>query len=335
MAKYRYEVDENNRLRIRDTAGHAALKGRFSVDKENRLNYYLNEPQAWRRQSGLPSRIIFKGKWNLNKNHDLELVLDETKDQYGKDRLIFKGEIISVSGDELAFEIISRNKGQTGSIGLLKLSGLWQADEYNRICFQVKKNIFPDSLTFLGNWQIGKNQQITYLYEKSSLKTKNKSACTLTFEGFWQINARNRLTYILENSPKSYFEFRAQYETPNLYPAKGKIKFRIGIGARNSCSKRLKTICFYGAWKLNRNLGAVYDMEYGKGKVRGIKFGLDLALSNRDALNFSLTNRENEPVGLNIAFNHRFLDTLDAESFLCFKRIQKAAAVEAGVKIPF
>jgi len=99
----------------------------------------------------------------------------------------------------LVFEVKSTDREGQTHIQLLKLSGSWQADEFNRLSFLVKRKIQPDILTLGGIWQLNKNQQIIYTYEKTDLKTKTKYARTLTFLGFWQIDSTKRLTYILES----------------------------------------------------------------------------------------------------------------------------------------
>ena len=82
--KYRYSVDNKNKLLIRPPKQKVAIpvRGRFSIDKNNRLIYWLNEPAAWRRLYNLPAQVSFIGNWKLNSNYDLELELDETKSQY-------------------------------------------------------------------------------------------------------------------------------------------------------------------------------------------------------------------------------------------------------------
>jgi len=327
--------------------------GRFSIDKNNRLIYWLNEPAAWRRLYNLPSKVSFIGNWKLNSNYDLELNLDETKSQYKGERLILKGEIISTDRDTLAFEIITHEKGLSPTqlnrsstkgtvpafshIQLLKLTGSWQADEFNRIIFTIKKKALPDVITLEGSWQINKNQQITYIYEKTGLKTKTRISRILTFEGFWEISSNDRLTYILSQSTKSYFDFRVQIESPNLYPKEGLIKYRIGIGLAKDKPSRMKTICLYGSWKFSRKAGLTFQMDYGKGRFGDIEFGTNIYLNKKNEIIFFLTNKKKEPLGLNITFNHKFLKNSDAETFFRLKGLldKKETVIETGVRIPF
>lgn len=335
--KNRYSVNQENRLVIRGKRESLPVDGRFVVDRNNQLSYWLNEPVRWRREYDLPSRISFRGNWQLNPNYDLELKLARTKEQYKGDRLVLRGEIISIDTDTLAFEIISYDKQGFSHIQLVKLSGSWQADESNRLSFVLKKTVLPDILLLEGTWQINRNQQIIYNYEKTGLKTKTKICHTLTFEGFWQINSADRLTYILTHSSKSRFDFRVQIESPNLYPREGVIKYRLGVGLRQERTPKNKIISLYGTWKFSRKLGLMFEMDYGKDKLQNIEFGADIHFNKKDEVIFSLTNKRKQFLGLNVTFTHRFLKKSSAETFLRLKDIldREKANLEAGVRITF
>lgn len=309
--------------------------GKFDIDKDNRLIYWLNEPASWRKEYSLPGKIIFKGNWQLDKNYDLELVLDKTEKQFQNDILVIKGNIISTDRDILAFETKTYDQNGLLHIQILKLSVIWLADETNCLSFIVKKRS-PDILTLEGDWQMNENQRITYTYEKTDLKTKSKISNTLTFQGFWQLGSANKLTYIFKHSSDSKFDFRAQIETPTIYPQKGVIKYRLGVGMREESPTKEKLISLYGAWKFSRRLGLVFQMDYGEGEVKQIEFSADISVNQRNEIIFSLKDRNGESLGLNITFTHRFLNKLDAETFLRVKEILKReSAIEAGVRIPF
>jgi len=331
IKKVKFDLDTDNRLVIKQRNRRLVADGRFKADKENRLIYLLNEPPAWRRKYLLPTKIVFKGHWRLNPNYDLELSLDEYKDNH----LVLKGEIISTDNDTLVFEIKSYDKAGQNHIQILKLEGLWKADEYSRINFVVKKKASPDTLVLGASWQVNQNQQITYTYEKTDLKRKTKSIQTLLFEGFWRIDESNRLTYILSRSSDSRFDFRAQLESPSIYPQEGQIKYRLGVGLRDDKKLKAKSIALYGAWKFNRKAGLNFEIDYGEGKIQSIEFGANINLSKKGEVTFSLTNKRKEPLGMQVAFTHRFLEKLDAEAFVRLKKLQQENRIEAGVKIPF
>ncbi len=330
--RLRYSVDKDNRLIIRKGKKNLAASGAFSIDKSNRLIYRLNKSQAWRRQYALPPRIVFKGTWNLDSNYDLTFTLDRNKSQIQGDALTIQGNIISTDRDILVFEIKTYDNDSLLHIQILKLNIILFADENNRLCFTVKK-LRPDILPLEGDWQINQNQQIIYEYERSELKTKSKIFNTLTFSGFWQITEADRLTYILKHSSSSRFDFRAQIETPTVYPHKGVIKYRLGIGVREN-KQAQKIISLYGTWKFSRNLGLVFQMDYNREGWESIEFGADVTFQE-DTVAFSLRNKAGEPLGLTLTFTHRFLKKIDAEAFLRLKALGREPGIEVGLKVPF
>lgn len=332
----KYSVDSDNRLIVACNGENLSVNGTFSIDEENRLIYWLNEPQAWRVKYQLPEKIVFTGNWKLDVNYDLELRLIRSNSRgtvsVDYDTLTLKGELISCESDKLVFEIKSIDKNGLSELRLLKLSGIWQANESNQIYFSLAKKESPDILNFKAGWQLNQNQQIIYTYQKSGLKTKNKILSTLTFLGFWQISSATQLTYILSSAANSKFDFKAQLQTPNLYPKEGVIKYRLGAGVKGTVPK---VICLYGVWKLSRKLGLVFDMEYAKGEVHSLSFGAEVNFNKKNAVIFNLKNEFGEDLGLSVMFARRFLEKLDADFFLRLKHSQKESGVDAGVRIPF
>ena len=311
------------------------IGGELFIDKFNRFIYWLNEPTAWQKKYDFPSKIILEGNWRLNPNYDLELSLDETRDQFKGDELVIKGDIISVDNDALVFQVKSQDKAGQSHVRLLKLTGSWQADKYNRLSFQVKKETSPDVLTLEGAWQINKNQQITYTYVKTELKTKARVLNTLTFTGFWQINSVNKLTYILTRSLESRFDFRVQIESPNLYPKEGVIKYRLGLGAKDLKSQHQRIISLYGVWKFSRAVGLIFEMEYCKGEIHSLEFGAEVNFNRNNEIVFRLKDETDEDLRVSLTFTHRFLKHLDARIFLRLKAAQEEKGVDVGVRIPF
>jgi hypothetical protein len=332
--KNKYAVDNLNRLLIKQKDKTLLALGEFSIDQKNRLLYWLNEPDSWRREYGLPKKVIFKGSWNLTRNYDLALVLDRTEEQSQGDVLNIKGNVISTDRDTLAFEIKTYDQNGLLHIRILKLSVIWLTDETNRLSLLVKKSP-PDIVTLEGKWEINKTQQITYTYEKTDLKTKDKALKTLAFEGFWQISSANKLTYILKHSWESKFDFRVQIETPTIYPQKGVIKYRVGIGIRKERPQEEKIISLYGDWKFSRNLSLSYKMDYGRGDIHEIQFAAEVNFDKRNTIIFALKNKKGERLGISVTFEHRFLQRLDARGFLRLKKLKEASGIEAGICIPF
>jgi len=236
---------------------------------------------------------------------------------------------IAAESDALVIETIqTESKTHRQSLRLLKLKGTWRANDYNELCFEVTlRKGPPETYTFKGSWKLNNNQQIEY--------TSEDGRDTLTFKGYWNISAANRLVYIFEGSSTSRFEFKVQLESPTFYPKKGEIRYRIGVGLRQS---RLtvpgQLLIFYGEWKFGRNLGLNFQMDYGQGKLKVIEFGATVTFG-RNKVIFALKNELDESLGITITMTHKFLEHLDAEAFVRLKSRQKEQAIEAGITIPF
>ena len=255
----------------------------------------------------------------------------------------FRKRFIAAESDTLVIETIQtvRKQGQFPSgtapvpivsrLRILRLKGTWHANEYNELVFEakVRRGLAkkPDKYTFKGTWKINKNQQIEY--------NCGEGADVLTFKGHWDISSSNKLVYALEGSSTSRFEFKVQLESPSLYPKKGEIRYRIGIGV---CQRRIarpnQLIILYGEWKFGRNLGVSFQMDYGQGRVREIEFGAAVTFG-RNKVIFALNNEFGEPLGITLTMTHKFLKLIDAEAFIRLKSRKKEQAIEAGVTIPF
>lgn len=331
----RYRVDNNNRLIINRNGKVISLSGFFEVDESNRLVYRLNEPAKRRKQYGFGEKIIFIGKWSLNQNYDLELLLEDDSGEQGKTALRIEGKIISAEANRLVFELKTSEENGLTRFRLLKLSGTWQADEYNQLSFVVTKKGLPDILTLEGSWRLNKNQQIIYTWEKTELKRKTKIISRLEFSGYWQVFEANKLTYIISSATNSRFDFKVQLESLNLYPKTGVIKYRLGIGIKQAKRIEPKIISLYGVWKFSRNLALSFDMEYANSQVHSLQFGAEVNFSKSNQIIFNLLTKDGQAIGISIIFTHRFLKSLDAEVFMRLKKLKDNSGVDLGVKIPF
>ena len=243
---------------------------------------------------------------------------------------------IAAESDTLVIETIQTVKwGQSpkgpvpiSRLRIFKLKGTWRANDYNELCFEVTARKGPPEIyTFKGSWKLNNNQQIEYTSEDDRDK--------LIFKGYWNISSVNRLVYLFEGSSTSRFEFKVQLESPTFYPKKGQIRYRIGVGLRQS---RLTTpgqlLILYGEWKFGRNLGLSFQMDYGQGKIRLIQFGAEVTFG-RNKVILALKNEFGEPLGITLTMTHKFLAHLDTEVFLRLKSRQKEQSIEAGITIPF
>jgi len=332
-----YSINKNNQLLVSSSRRKKPLvvDGEFSIDKKNRFVCWLNEPAAWRKKYNFPSKIVLEGNWRLNPNYDLELHLTESKGQFQEDILALEGEIISAEGDALVFELKARDKEGLSHLQILKLTGFWQADEFNRLIFKAEKKEAPDILVLGGAWQMNQNQQITYAYQKAGLKRGDKFSYTITFSGFWRITAIDRLTYIISEGTGSRFDFRVQLESPNVYPKEGVIKYRLGAGIKELKNDNSQVISLYGVWKFSRAVGLIFEMEYFKGEIHSLEFGAEVNFNRNNEIVFRLKNETDEDLGISLTFTHRFLKHLDAQIFLRLKAAQEEKGVDVGVRIPF
>ena len=243
---------------------------------------------------------------------------------------------IAAEFDTLVIETIQTVEGGTlrsrvppsTKLRIIKLKGVWRANDYNELCFEATcRQGPPETYTFKGSWKINNNQQIEY--------TSVDGRDSLAFKGYWDISSANRLVYIFEGSSSSRFEFKVQLESPVIYPKKGEIRYRIGVGLRQSrLTAPGQLLILYGEWKFGRDLRLTFQMDYGQGKVRAIAFGAEVTFA-RNRIIFALRNEFGAPLGITLAMTYRFLEHLDAEVFVRLKSRQKEQTVEVGITIPF
>jgi len=246
-----------------------------------------------------------------------------------KPKNILRKRFIAAESDTLVIETIqTESKTNRQSLRILQLKGTWRANDYNELCFEVTaRKGRPETYTFKGSWKLNNNQQVEY--------TSEDGRDTLTFKGYWNISSANRLVYLFEGSLTSRFEFKVQLESPTFYPKKGEIRYRLGVGFRQSRLSALnQLLILYGEWKFGRDLGLTFQMDYGQGKVRAIAFGAEVTFG-RSKVIFALKNELGEPLGITLTMTHRFLEHLDTEVFLRLKSRQKEQVIEAGITIPF
>lgn len=334
--KKKISRDKDNRLATKSKKIKKSLsqEGRFSVDKKNNLIYYFNQPKFRLKQYGLSKQIRFVGRWKLNQNHDLEYWISKTRILSVYERLTFRGKIAPAQKDKLTFKIKATKRPPFNLTKSLELKGCWHSDKYNRLCFSVFRREQSDEIVLRNKWMVNKNQQITYCYRKEYLKTKTKQINTLLFRGHWKISERNRLAYILENSKKNSFNFRAQLETPNLYPKKGAIKYRLGIGVGKDADKQLLSI--FGEWKFGKRFNPYFVVNYGKAGIDFINFRANTRLGRNNQIILSLIDKRGRPLGMELKISRRFLNKLKAELSLGCKDIfDTGLGVNMGIKIPF
>ena len=322
------KTNSNNHLLI--DGDKKPLKGKFSIGSNNSLIYTITGHNKWQRKYTSTNKLIFEGKWNLNKNHDLVLNVQKSNSSLKKGSLVLKGDIVDQKANRLIFKIKSKTSRNTTNISYLNLKGIWKADKYNRLTFQVNKSNASDTLALKGIWDINKYNQITYTY----FKLKRKSKKTITFDGYWQITGKKRIQYILSSLGDSYFDFKVHLQTNTLYPSKNKIKYRVGVGLAKE--KRGRIVTLYGQWKFNRKMGVSFQLKRKSGKSYSLKFSGTINIKPKDKITILLNTEDGKPTGISLQLTHNWLKRNDAQTFLRLQRlIGKETAVKAGVALKF
>lgn len=246
-----------------------------------------------------------------------------------KPNKIIRQRFIAARSNSLVIETIqTQDNTKRQRLRLVELKGTWRANENNELVFDVSmRKGPPESYIFKGIWKLNKNQQIEYVSGDKNL--------FLVFKGYWDTLSNDRIVYLLEGSTTSRFEFKVQLESANLYPKKGQIKYRIGLGARKSrLTKDKILLILYGQWKFGRNLSLVFNMDYGQGRVKSINFGAEVTFG-ANKLILALNDESGERLGVTFTMTHKLLKTIDAEAFIRLKKIQKESRIEGGITIPF
>ncbi|MBU4478203.1 MAG: hypothetical protein KKH34_03840 [Candidatus Omnitrophica bacterium] len=333
--KITYEIDPYNRLIISKAGKESKLSrfrqvldGRFKIDEDNTLTYLIKAPTP--QGTEIPHQVKLEGVWSLDKDHNLCLELNKWGRETLGDKLTLKGEIIDTSKNSLAFSLTTRTKDNMQSIYILQLKGAWQADKNNRLTFRVQKEKGSyDILTFKGAWEINKQHQIIYQYEKSQLIRKRKKIHTLIFQGYWDIKDKARISYVLDARTDSVFDFKTSL---GIFKDKY-IKYEVGIGVARKLEAVNRTITLFGKWKIKKDIGLIFEVEYENKKINAIVFGAEAKLSARDSISFELKNRHNKDISAQLQLSRKILNG-DGLSFLRFlkSKDETAAFIGAGFR---
>ena len=331
MVKVLYEVDPYNRL-VLDNSGagrglpefRKVLDGQFRMGGENGLRYIVKAPLSER--EGIPNQLQLKGRFSLTDGHDLCLTLDKQYRETFGDRLVLQGEIMDVSANSLLFAVTTKTDDGAFTY-VLNIGGTWKTDEKNRLSFYIKKEKGRyDILTFNGAWEVNKNHQIVYRYEKAGLIRKETRTHTLTFKGWWDIKERFRISYMLSGDTNSVFTFRSG---AGIFK-EDSIRYEIGITLAGRSKPMRRRITLWGRWNLKKGVGLIFEIGYADKKTRPIIFGADARLTPRDTVSFRLMSEDGcEGVGAELRLSHSILKR-DGEAFVRMLKSKQESAVYAG-----
>jgi len=291
--KIKYEIDPHNRLVLLGPAGlREVLDGRFKTTNKNQLVYHVKRPVG----RDTPQQIRFKGKWGLDAQHRLVLTLDKWYDQIAGNKLTLQTQLLDVRDNEVVFTVTTRNEGGNQTISLLRLGGIWQADDANRLCFQVEEN--EGALKLKGEWRLNKRHEIEYDFEKMP---SGKIKKVIAFKGFWEIGDRHKLRYVLNRVIGSGFDLKAELESVLA----DRIEYSLGIGA----NPRKKTITLFGSWKLDRRFGLGFEVTRADRRVERIAFGAKARVTDKDDIELKLRTTDGRDLGAELVLSRSLLDT--------------------------
>jgi len=325
--KIRYEIDPHNRLIYEKTGEESevpgfrtVLDGKFEIDEDNRVTYHVKKSQG----SDIPQQVKFQGAWSLNEDHNLVLTLDKWGNQIAGNKLTVESELIDAQDNRLSFALASRDNQGNSHIYIVKLGGRWQADEHNRLSFNIEKEKgLTDRITLQGVWEVNKQNEIIYTYEKLSRGQEGKISQAITLKGYWDIAEKYRIKYILNKGIGSEFDFKVSVGKP---VGRG-LEYELGIGVK-PLSK--KTITLFGSWKVNKEVGLLFEMPCVEGKVNTIILGAWGRLDKNLNLEARLENKLGEDLGISLKLSRRIFDG-QGETFIRALRSQKEVAIVAGV----
>ena len=331
MQKTRYELDPYNRLILREsragsdlTKFRQVLDGRFMLDG-NTLSYHVKAPLS--KGEKIPNQIRLKGEWSLTDDHNLRLTLDKSARKTFGDRITLEGEVLDVNANSLLFAVTTIAKENTRSTYILNLDGSWKADKFNRLSFHARREKGRcDILTLNGAWEVNKNHEIIYQYEKADLITKKKRTHTLVFKGHWDIMQKGRISYLLGAATDSLFDFMV---SAGIFK-EDYIKYEVGIGLTNRVRPMTKTISLFGKWNLKKDAGLVFEIQYDDRRTGKIIFGADARLTDRDTMSFRLkSGMANDDMGVELELGRDMLKG-GGEAFLRALASRKESAIYTG-----
>ena len=332
MEKARYEVDPYNRLVIGEDGARGDLQkfrkvldGQFKIDRYNNLSYHIKTPLS--EDENIPNQIRLTGDWSLTGNHELRLALDKEGRRTFGDSVTLQGQILDVSKDSLLFSMTTRTKDGEQSTYILNFQGSWRADANNRLSFYLSKEGGRyDILTFGLAWDIGRDHQIIYRYEKSALIEKKSETHALIFKGHWDIRDKVRISYLLDADTDYSFDFGSSVGILE----ENCIKYEVGISLENSVDPVRRIIALSGEWRIKKDAGLLFEMEYEGGKIYAISFGADITLTDKNMVSFKLKDGiGNKDLGMTLELSQDILGG-DGELFLRALASRRELALYAG-----
>lgn len=331
--KIRYELDPYNRLvavggKLSLPKQRRVLDGRFVMGKRNSLEYRIKSPAGTSERG--PYQLKLKGAWSLTADHNIKLTFDRSSGGFFGDSLTIAGDIIDVKGNALLFAVTTKRNEYTRTTYILNMTGIWQADENNRLLFMVKKGVSRyDTLVFSAGWEVNNNNEILYRYERSHPGKKFKTMHSFILRGQWKVAGKGSLKYQLETKSNSTFSFRTSLGIIE----KNFIKYELGIVLSRRVRPVKRVITLFGVWRIKRGLALFFDVKCAGGKIYSMSFSAEARLTPRDTISFKLkspdSTRPTEDLGLRFELNHALLAG-DGNAFLRVLRSRGESSILVG-----
>ncbi len=331
--KIKYELDPYNRLVAVDGGlslpkQRRVLDGRFVMGKRNSLEYRVKSPAGT--SDKVPHQLKLKGAWSLTTDHNLRLTFDRSSGGASGDSLTIAGDIIDVKDNALLFAVTTKRDESIRTTYVLNMTGIWQADENNRLTFKVNREpLKHDTLVFDAGWEVNKSNDIIYRYERSHSGKKLKTMRSLILRGQWKAEGRGFLKYELDAKSNSALNFRTSLGVCE----KNYIKYELGILLSRHVRPVERVITLFGVWRIKSGSALFFDVKCADGKAYPMSFSAEARLTPRDTISFKLKGpdgrRGTEGLGLRFELNHALLEG-DGSAFLRVLRSRGESSILVG-----
>lgn len=328
--KIRYEIDPYNRLVTVDKTlslpkQRRILEGVFAIGRGNSLEYRVKSPAG--SSENIPHQVKLKGSWSLTSNYDLKFSIDKSAGGASGDAFTIAGDIIDVKGDALLFSVTTKRGEGIRTTYVLEMAGTWRSDENNRLSFRVKReNGRYDTLLFEAGWEVNKNNEIIYRYEKSQLKRRLKTSHSLILKGRWKASEKGVLAYEMDANADSTLKFKTSLGICR----DDYIKYEVGIMLSRRVRPVMRTVTLFGVWRLKRGSALFFDVECADGSIYSISFAAEARLTSLDTISFKLRDEIGaRDLDLRFELNHALLEG-DGSAFLRVLRSRGESAILVG-----
>ena len=268
---------------------------------------------------------VVEGLWTLGPGHELFYRSEKLDEE-----VRIRATILDVEPGAILASVTERRSDQKSVTSLVRLAGRWRMNPKNQIIFEIEKSRGrSDVLTFTGGWRVNDHQEIVYSLEETALKRKTKKVRSLTFKGFWDIAGGKGLSYVLGADSASEFRIRGAFGTESILAKKGELRYQAGV--ETAGRHGVRTIVLFGKWKISRDWGIGFEVEYAPVRKRTIELGGDYRLDDSRQIAVNLTAKNGAPLRIEVIFTRDFFGP-DGGAFLRLKKSVEESRLEAGVR---